>query len=148
MKRRTWIALGWTVLLVLGGCASGPRGFRTTGGLRILAAVPDVTAGCRVRAGDWMVLTGNDFGSPADWRSGANRLRFSPGVAPPRIELTREKDPATLFFLVPQGAQSGPVRLHVEGVGDAAFTVVVEAGVAAANAVPGCALPSAPQGNP
>ncbi|HHO57635.1 hypothetical protein [Oceanithermus sp.] len=146
MKKGLWTLLGLFTLLVLAACSTQTGGIRTTGALKVLSAVPDVTAGCPVRAGDWMALTGNNFGTQADWDDGPNYLLFppEPGLAPERVELTQAQDPATLFFMVPAGAQSGTVRLHVEGVGDAEFTVTIASGAGASTAVPGCELPTPP----
>lgn len=146
MKRELWILLGTAALLVLGACSRQTGGVRTTGSLEVLAVTPDVTSGCPVRTGDWMALKGNNFGTQADWDQGPNTILFppDPGLAPERVELTRVQDPATLLFVVPAGAQSGTVRLHIEGVGDAEFQVTVPSGAGSSSAVPGCQLPTPP----
>lgn len=147
MNTAKWTLLGFLAVLVLAACQAPAERIRTTGALSIQSAQPDVTAGCPVRAGDWMALEGNDFGTQADWEEGGpNYVLFppDPGLAPDRVELTRPADPATLFFRVPAGATSGTVRLHVEGVGDAEFEVTVEGDLGGATAVPGCELPAPP----
>ncbi|WP_135257174.1 hypothetical protein [Thermus caldilimi] len=140
MKRSLWL-----LLVALAACTA-PQGIRTTGSLRIQSVQPDVVGGCRVRAGDWMLLTGNTFGTQADWDRGSNHALFppDPGLPAESPEITRAENPATLMFRVPQGAQSGTLRLHVEGVGDAEIPIVVE-GLAPQMAVPGCELPTPPQ---
>lgn len=139
---RVWL-LGLLAAMVLSAC-SGPSGIRTTGRLRILGVQPDLA--CVVRAGDWMALKGNEFGTQEDWDGGRNWVRFPPDLPASPVELTQAKDPATLFFRVPEGAQSGLLRVHVEGVGDAEIPVQV-AGLTPSMAVPGCELP-VPPGNP
>ena len=142
---RNFLLLGSLILLIV-ACNTKTSGIRTTGVLEVHTAVPNVTAGCAVRAGDWMSLTGNNFGVQADWDGGPNYVRFppEPGIAAASVELTQAAGPATLFFRVPDAARSGTVRLHVEGVGDAEFEVVVETGAGNASAVPGCELPTPP----
>ncbi len=140
---RSWL-IGLALMTLLAAC-SGPVGIRTTGHLRIQAVQPDPLA-CTVRAGDWMVLKGNDFGTQMDWDEGRNWVLFPPGLPADRVELTREKDPATLFFQVPQGAISGTLRVHVEGVGEAEIPIQVT-GLAPSMAVPGCEPPLPSIGN-
>ncbi len=132
-------------LLTLAAC-SAPQGIHTTGSLRIQSVQPDVVAGCPVRAGDWMALKGNAFGTQADWDTGVNHALFppEPGLPAENPEITQGENPATLMFRVPQGAQSGTLRLHVEGVGDAEILVTVQQ-VAPQMAVPGCEVPAPPQ---
>ncbi len=131
-------------LLLLAAC-SAPQGIRTTGDLRLLSVQPDVVAGCPVRAGDWMALKGNSFGSQADWDEGKSYALFppEPGLKAEAPEITQAENPATLMFRVPQGAESGILRLHVEGVGDAEIPVTVQ-GIAPQMAVPGCEIPAPP----
>lgn len=135
----------WFLFLALAAC-SAPQGLRTTGSLRIQSVQPDVVAGCQVRAGDWMLLTGNAFGTQEEWDSGTNYALFppDPGLPAESPEITQRENPATLMFRVPEGAQSGLLRLHVAGVGDAEIPVSVQA-VAPQMAVPGCEAPTPPQ---
>lgn len=135
----------WLVLLALAACTA-PQGIKTTGNLRIQSVQPDVVSGCTVQAGDWMALKGNTFGTQAEWDSGANHALFppEPGLPAESPEITQAENPATLMFRVPQGAQSGILHLHVEGVGDAEIPVNVQA-LAAQMAVPGCEVPTPPQ---
>ncbi|WP_114313224.1 hypothetical protein [Thermus caldifontis] len=134
------------LLLLLGllAACSAPQGIKTSGNLQIQSVAPDVVAGCKVRAGDWMALKGNTFGSQADWDAGTNYALFPPGLREENPEITQAQDPATLMFQVPQGAESGLLRIHVEGVGDAEIPVVVE-GLTPQMAVPGCEAPTPPQ---
>ncbi|WP_022797471.1 hypothetical protein [Thermus islandicus] len=131
-------------LLLLAAC-SMPQGIRTTGDLRLQSVQPDVVAGCPVRAGDWMALKGNRFGSQADWDQGKSYALFppEPGLRAEAPEITQAANPATLMFRVPKGAESGILHLHVEGVGDAEIPVTVQ-GIAPQMAVPGCEIPSPP----
>lgn len=140
MKRIVWL-----LLLALAAC-SAPQGIKTTGNLRIQSVQPDVVSGCKVRAGDWMALKGNTFGTQAEWDSGTNYALFppDPGLPAEAPEITQGENPATLMFRVPEGAQSGTLRLHVEGVGDAEIPVSVE-NLAPQMAVPGCEVPVPPQ---
>ena len=145
--KRPWM-LGLLALLALAACTSQAPRIKTSGSLRILSVQPDVEAGCPVRAGDWMALKGNAFGTPEDWGdNGPNALLFppEPGLAPQRVELTKSSDPATLLFVVPAGAQSGTLRLHVEGIGDAEIPIEVQSGVGPSLAIPGCELPPPPE---
>lgn len=130
------------LLLALAACTA-PQGIRTTGSLDIQAVQPDVVAGCVVRAGDWMLLKGNTFGSQADWDAGTNYALFPPDLPAEDPEITQAENPATLMFRVPQGAQSGILRVHVEGVGDAEIPVNVQA-LGVQMAVPGCEVPAPP----
>ncbi|AEV17196.1 hypothetical protein TCCBUS3UF1_21600 [Thermus sp. CCB_US3_UF1] len=130
------------LLLALAACTA-PQGIRTTGNLSIQAVQPDVVAGCVVRAGDWMLLKGNTFGSQADWDAGTNYALFPPDLPAEDPEITQAENPATLMFRVPQGAQSGILRVHVEGVGDAEIPVNVQA-LGVQMAVPGCEVPAPP----
>lgn len=129
-------------LLALAAC-SAPQGIKTTGSLRVQSVQPNVVAGCAVRAGDWMAIKGNDFGAQEDWDQGRSYALFPPGLPAEDPEITQAQDPATLMFRVPQGAQSGTLRLHVEKVGEAEIPVVVQ-GVAPLMAVPGCEVPAPP----
>ena len=72
-------------LLALAACAA-PQGIRTTGDLRLQAVQPDVVAGCAVRAGDWMALKGNTFGTQADWDEGRSYALFPPTPGLPAEE--------------------------------------------------------------
>ena len=137
MKRSLFLAL-----LALAACSS-PQGIKTTGALRIQSIQPDVVSGCAVRAGDWMALKGNDFGTQEDWDQGLSYALFPPGLPAEAPEITQAQDPATLMFRVPHGAESGVLRLHVTGVGEAEIPVVVQ-GVAPEMAVPGCEVPAPP----
>uniref|UniRef100_A0A7C2C0E2 Cell surface protein n=1 Tax=Thermus islandicus TaxID=540988 RepID=A0A7C2C0E2_9DEIN len=134
----------WLSLLLLAAC-SAPQGIRTTGDLRLQSVQPDVVAGCPVRAGDWMTLKGNRFGSQADWDQGRSYALFppEPGLRAEAPEITQAANPATLMFRVPKGAVSGTLRLHVEGVGDAEIPVTVQ-GTAPQMAVPECEIPVPP----
>ncbi|WP_018111214.1 hypothetical protein [Thermus igniterrae] len=132
----------WLLLLVLAACTA-PQGIRTTGKLRIQSVQPDVVAGCVVRAGDWMALKGNTFGTQEAWDSGVNYALFPPELPAEAPEITQAQDPATLMFRVPQGAESGILRLHVEGVGDAEIPVRVQ-GMAPQMAIPQCEVPTPP----
>ncbi|MFC0594719.1 hypothetical protein ACFFFP_00720 [Thermus composti] len=138
MKRTLWL-----FLLALAAC-SAPQGIRTTGSLRIQSVQPDVVAGCVVRAGDWMALKGNTFGTQAAWDAGTNHALFPPGIPAQEPEITQPQDPATLLFRVPQGAESGLLRLHVEGVGDAEIPITV-APLTPQMAVPTCEAPLPPK---
>jgi hypothetical protein len=129
-------------LLALAAC-SAPQGIKTTGSLRIQSVQPDVVSGCAVRAGEWMALKGNDFGAQEDWDQGLSYAFFPPGLPAEAPEITQFQDPATLMFRVPHGAQSGVLRLHVAGVGDAEIPVNIQE-VAPAMAVPGCEAPAPP----
>ncbi len=147
MNKAKQVFLGILAMLVLAACQTPVERINASGKLSIQSIQPNVLAGCPVRAGDWMALEGNDFGEPADWgEGGPNYVRFppEPGIDAEQVELTKVEDPATLFFKVPAGAQSGTVKLHVEDVGDATFEVVVEGGTGGANVVPGCRLPEPP----
>lgn len=132
-------------LLVLAGVlAACGSAIRTSGALRILSVAPDVVAGCTVRAGDWIALKGNDFGTQAQWDAGMHYVLFPPGVRAEPVELTQAEDPATLFFRVPLEAQSGEMRVHVEGVGDAWIPVQIDPALSVQVAVPGCEAPAPP----
>lgn len=147
MRKKINILLGFSVLLLLVSCSRQTSEIYTTGTLDIISTVPDVTAGCPVRAGDWMTLTGNDFGRQADWETGGpNYVLFppEPGLPPERVELTKVANPATLFLQVPVGAQSGTLKLHVKDVGDAEIIIEVVSGSSSQTAVPGCELPTPP----
>ncbi|MDM7323416.1 MAG: hypothetical protein P3W93_000195 [Thermus sp.] len=135
----------WLLLLTLGAC-SNPQGIKTTGELRIQGIQPDVVSGCKVRVGDWMALKGNSFGTQADWDAGTNYALFppDPGLLAENPEITQSENPATLMFRVPPGAESGLLRIHIEGVGDAEIPIAVE-GTAPQRAVPGCEAPAPPQ---
>jgi len=139
MKRSLFLAL-----LALAACSS-PQGIKTTGALRIQSVQPDVVSGCAVRAGDWMALKGNDFGTQEDWDQGLSYALFppEPGLFAESPEITQLENPATLMFRVPAGAESGILRLHVEGVGEAEIPVNVQE-VAPQMAVPGCEVPAPP----
>ncbi|WP_018461002.1 hypothetical protein [Thermus oshimai] len=133
------------LLLVLAGVLSAcGAAIRTSGALRILSVAPDVVAGCTVRAGDWMALKGNAFGTQAEWDAGVNYVLFPPGVKAEPVELTQSENPATLFFRVPLEAESGEIRVHVEGVGEAWIPVRVEPALSVQMAVPGCEAPTPP----
>ncbi|WP_243093323.1 hypothetical protein [Thermus thalpophilus] len=138
MKRLLWL-----LLLALAAC-SVPRGIGTTGNLRIQSVQPDVVAGCAVQAGDWMALKGNTFGTQAEWDAGINYALFPPNLPAESPEIIQASDPATLMFRVPAGAQSGLLRLHISGVGEAEIPVLV-ASATPQMAVPGCELPAPPQ---
>ena len=131
-------------LLALAACAA-PQGIRTTGDLRLQAVQPDVVAGCAVRAGDWMALKGNTFGTQADWDEGRSYALFppTPGLPAEEAEITQEQGPATLLLRVPEGAESGVLRLHVEGVGEAEIPLRV-VGASPQMAVLGCEPPPPP----
>jgi len=146
MKTVRWTVLTLAGALLIAACSTPIPRVRTTGSLRVQSVQPDVTAGCRVRAGDWMALKGNAFGTADDWANGPNRVLFppEPGLQPAAVELTRPADPATLMFQVPAGAVSGTLKLHVEGVGDAEIAVTIASDAGASNAVPGCELPAPP----
>lgn len=137
--------IGWLLLLALAAC-SAPQGIKTTGKLRIQSVQPDVVSGCTVRAGDWMALKGNTFGTQADWDAGTNHALFppDPGLPAENPEITQSENPATLMFRVPPGAESDLLRIHVEGVGDAEIPITVEQ-VTPQMAVPGCEVPAPPQ---
>ncbi len=125
----------YLLLLVLAGVLSAcGAAIRTTGALRILSVAPDVVAGCTVRAGDWMALKD----------AGVNYVLFPPGVRAEPVELTQSENPATLFFRVPLEAESGEIRVHVEGVGEAWIPVRVEPALSVQMAVPGCEAPTPP----
>ncbi len=109
-------------LLTLAAC-SAPQGIHTTGSLRIQSVQPDVVAGCPVRAGDWMALKGNAFGTQADWDTGVNHALFppEPGLPAENPEITQGENPATLMFRVPQGGPKrhpAPARGGRGGCGD------------------------------
>ena len=129
-------------LLALAAC-SAPQGIKTTGSLRVLSVQPNVVAGCAVRAGDWMAIKGNDFGTQEDWDQGLSYALFPPDLPAEDPEITQAQDPATLMFRVPPGAQSGILRLRVEGVGGAEIPVLV-LGLAPQMAIPGCEIPAPP----
>jgi hypothetical protein len=137
--------IGWLLLLALAAC-SAPQGIKTTGKLRIQSVQPDVVSGCTVRAGDWMALKGNTFGTQEEWDAGINRALFppDPGLPAENPEITQAENPATLMFRVPPGAESGILRIYVEGVGDAEIPIAV-GGISPEMAVPGCEVPAPPQ---
>lgn len=80
---------------------------------------------CPVRVGQWMAFSGRNFGRAADWENGTNQVIFFDQVIATQVELTREDNPATLFLTVPEGAQTGPVIIRVEGRESSAFHVTV-----------------------
>ena len=136
MKKVLW--LGTVLLLALAACTAGGP-FKTRGALRILASEPPLDR-CVLRAGDYFILKGNDFGAAEDWENGTNYL-ILPEERPAPVVLTRPRDPATLQARVPEGAVSGTARLHVEGVGDAEFEVTIASGPTPATALPECRPP-------
>ncbi len=138
-----WMGIGLILAVLLAAC-SQTRYFRTTGNLRVLDSEPPLER-CVLRAGDFFILKGNDFGTPDDWESGVNYL-ILPEELPAEVELTRERDPATIQARVPEGAVSGTAWLHVEGVGEATFEVQIEGGVTPSLALPEC-RPPGPSGS-
>ncbi len=138
MKPRKTLGAALLLLLGLAACSQSPT-FRTTGSLRILDSEPPL-ARCTLRAGDFFILKGNDFGTAEAWSNGTNYLILPEGLPAP-VELTRERDPATLQARVPAGAVSGTAWLHVEGVGDAEFEVRIQGGPAPALVPPECRPP-------
>lgn len=148
MKRTMWILLGIFTAAVLAAC-SQTRQFQTTGSMRILATQPGDPNGCPLAQGQWFLITGEDFGSAAQWASKVNTVTFTPGHVPAeRVELT-QADPATLMIQVPKGASSGPMVISVDGVGTATFQVSIATaggqGLSPTMAIPSCAdYPAAP----
>jgi len=133
-------SLRWLLLLLLLLVACGQNGaFRTAGKLKIPASEPPLER-CLLRAGDYFLLKGNDFGTREDWEAGINTLTL-PEAHPTEAELTKQSDPATLMAQVPEGAVSGTAQLHIEGVGNATFEVRIEGGATPTQVLPECRPP-------
>jgi hypothetical protein len=126
--------------LILGACSpdslSGTLPDIQPSILQVEPEQPD----CPVSAGQWMAFRGRNFGRAEDWKDGTNQVIFFDQVIATQVELTREDNPATLFLRVPEGAQTGPVIVRVEGRESSAFqvTVVSRQDVHSQLAVPTC----------
>lgn len=128
--RRTFTFI-WGITVAIGLFLSSCSPESSTGTLpdiqpRILQIEPEQPS-CPVRVGQWMAFTGRNFGRTEDWENGTNQVIFFDQVIATQVELTSEDNPATLFLKVPEGAQTGPVIVRVEGRESSAFRVTVEA---------------------
>lgn len=125
MHARRMFVYGMMVFMMLSACsrestAESPPDIQP----RILQVEPEQPS-CPVGIGQWMAFTGRNFGQAEDWQKGANQLIFFDQVAATQVTLVREDDPATLFVTVPEGAQSGPVIVRVQGRDSSAFHVTI-----------------------
>lgn len=142
------------LLVLLAGCST-PRGSVGTGGPVIIGLYSKAGAApngvCRVRAGEYMTLTGQDFGTAEQWGSGLNRVIFAKEsqvlAETPKAELTQASGPTTLVLVVPKEANPGPgeveatIRVKVGEMESNAYAVVILPPLGGQMAVPGCNAP-------
>jgi hypothetical protein len=144
MRRVQAVAIGSWLSLMLVAC---PGSTPTPGGKPVLQSTqPNNLVECPVRAGDWMGLKGENFGTVDDWKAGKNKVIFADKVPATTVELTQVSGPATLILRVPDGAKSGNMVVEVGGVASDPYAVAIQPAtqVRSQIAVPVCDRPTPP----